>query len=187
MKLKTLVNKIKKDEKLEDLIKVQEFIKFITKRNICDNVSSLCIFLDDETKLMKRDIMFQELLTKVFKIMHLTDIELPTFVIESEDDNNGDLDLEVLTELYDTLNEYGIIEFVECKLANDDIDWTIDKIVSQDIETYNSSSRIISDLISNLPSMEDIGNLMTTLPNQLKDIQNLEILKPSNKTPQPKK
>jgi hypothetical protein len=188
MELKQIIVELKEGKFFPDLIKVEEYIPFSTKRVLTDDVVGLCLYLDEETNLLVNDILFKDLLTVIMKTLQLTDVE-----IENVTDELGELNIDVVIEAYDNLIELGIYEYIKSQLKNDDIDAIIEYKIKQRLETYNSVGNVIkgivNELVSKIPSQEEIGNLMTSLPSQLEDLKSLKILNPSNvksKTPSKK-
>jgi hypothetical protein len=181
MELKQIISQLEEGKSFPDLIKVDEYIPFSIKRVLTDDVVGLCIYKDEETDLLVNDILFKDLLTVIMKTLQLTDVE-----IENMTDENGELNIDVVIEAYDSLMELGIYEYIKSQLKNDDIDAIIEYKIKQRLETYNSVGNVIksivNELVSKIPSQEEIGNLMTSLPFQLEDLKNLKILNPSNKS-----
>ncbi len=179
MELKQIIAELKEGKFFTDLIKVDEYIQFTTKRVLTDDVIGLCLYKDEETDLLVNDILFKDLLTVIMKTLQLTDIE-----IDNITDENGELNIDVVIEAYDNLMELGIYEYIKSQFKNDDIDAIIEYKIKQRLEIHNSVGNVIksivNELVSRIPSQEDIGNLMTSLPSQLEDLKNLKILNPSN-------
>lgn len=203
MKLKSIISKLKKGEnEVLEKIKVTKYIPFSTKRAIVKNVAMQVTYKDEDlytnegeliqrgTEQLIHDSMLQELLTFAYKVSFLTDI-----VIEGLLDEDNIVDIKVAEEAYDLMCGYNIDEytslydFIESNFINDDIYETITYEVEQELNRTNSTANILKvileDIISNIPTMEDIGNLMTQIPNQLESLKDLKILNSisDNKTP----
>jgi hypothetical protein len=199
MKLKSIISKLKKGEEgTLEKIKIERYIPFATKRAIVKNVALQTTYKDenvysDEGELLQTgteqliwDSMLQDLLTFAYKIAYLTDITIDGLI-----DEDNIVDITVAEKAYDEmcgyqLDEiYNLYEYINSQFTNDDIDFIIDSEVGQLLDRNNSTANIlkilIEDLVSKLPSQEDIGNLMTQIPNQLEGLKDLKILKNNSK------
>jgi hypothetical protein len=193
MKLKSILSKIKKGEgEVLEKIKVEKYIPFSIKRAIVKNVAMQVTYKDEDlyteegelllegTEQLIHDLMLQELLTFAYKVSYLTDV-----VIDGLLDENGIVNIKITEKAYDAMCKAGVYWYINNQFINDDIDSLVNYEVKQELERNNSTANIlkilIEDLVSKLPSQEDIGNLMTEIPNQLDGLKNLKIL--NNKLP----
>lgn len=170
---------------LSELVNVElSYIPFSDKRNITDSIANLSTFVDETTNLLIHDKLAEDLLTLIHKVLYLTDI-----TIENILDEENDINTEVAIEAYDNLLQSGIASYIDSQLVNDDISILVEHKIKQKLETQNSVTfvltNLITDIASKIPSQEEIQGLMTSLPAQLSQLNNLNILGNSDK-PTPK-
>lgn len=201
MKLKSIISKLKKGEtEVLDKIKVTKYIPFATKRAIVKNVALQVTYKDENifdtesneliakgTEMLVHDLLLQELLTFSYKIAYLTDITVDGLI-----DEDNIINIEIAEKAYDdvcscVMDEYlNLYQFINTKFTNDDIESIISHEVKQELERNNSTANVlknvVEDLVSKLPTQEEIGNLMTQIPNQLESLKDLKILNKNNPT-----
>jgi len=194
MKIQEIIEKIDKDEGyIGDFIEVEEFILLQTKHVLTNNVVDLCVYVNEETNMLENNILSQVLFTNILKAHYFTDIELGINLgemlsrvpdenstieeIEEIEEQNAE-DLNKLMEIHDLLEEYSIIDYIDSEFKNDNLKEIIDYKINQKIQNHNSVYNVLQNIFKSLPSMEDIGNLMNTLPQELNSLKNLEILNP---------
>lgn len=191
MKLNEIIDLKPTQQQLSGLIKVElPYIPLADKRNITDNIARLSVYVDETTILLMHDVLAQRLLSAIHRVLYLTDIEIENIL-----DENNDINIEIAVNSYDKMIQNGILQHIEAQLVNDDIDEIVNYKIKQNIETYNSVSNvlrnIVTDLVSKIPSQEDIGNLMTSLPSQIEGLKDLKILNglntPTQNTKKPSK
>jgi len=199
MKLKSIISKLKKGEEgTLEKIKIKSYIPFSTKRAIVKNVALQTTYRDESiyseegellvqgTEQLVWDSMLQDLLIFAYKVAYLTDITIDGLI-----DEDNIVDIQVAEKAYDEMCGYQLDEcsdlyqYINSQLTNDDIEFIIDNEVGQELDRNNSTANIlkiiIEDLVSKLPSQEDIGNLMTQIPNQLEGLKDLKILNNNSK------
>ena len=188
MKLKSILDKLKKGEgEVLEKIKITKYIPFSTKRAITKNVAMQVTFKDEDvyddegelftkgTEQLVHDVIYQDLLTFAYKIAFLTDIEIEGLI-----DEDNIINFIVAEEAHNQMGEVGIYDYINEQFINDDIDEIITYEVNQELQRNNSTANIlkiiIEDLVSKIPTQEDIGNLMTQIPSQLEGLKDLKFL-----------
>ena len=194
MKLKSILDKLKKGEgEVLEKIKIAKYIPFSTKRAITKNVTMQVTFKDEDvyddegnlyskgTEQLVHDKIYEELLTFAYKIAFLTDIKIDGLI-----DEDNIVDVTVAEKAYDEIHSQslGIYDnlyvYINEQFVNDNIEELITYEVNQELKRNNSTANIlkiiIEDLVSKIPSQEDIGNLMTQIPSQLEGLKDLKFL-----------
>lgn len=177
MKLQEIISK-SKETPFNELIKVTSYIPLLLKGQIVKNIIALSTVPDQDTGLMKKDFLFQELFTTIFITLELSDVEIENILDES-----GTIEIDVAIEAYEQLIESGIYNYICNCLINNDINALVDMEVKQKVDLYNSVAavlqRTITSLVTKIPSEEGVKELMSQLSTQLGD---LNILNPKKST-----
>jgi hypothetical protein len=175
MKLQEIISKLKEGTPLSDLIKITPYIPLLAKRAIMNNAASLSTYIDEETNMMKKDILLSELFCTLFVTIETSDVE-----IENLQDENGEINVETAIEAYESLMESGAYSRISCKLVNNDVDALVDAEMNQRIDNHNSVAsvlnRAIGVLIEKIPNEDSIKELITQLPAQLASLGDLSVL-----------
>lgn len=188
MKLKLILDKLNKGEsEVLGEIKITKYIPFYLRRVIVKNVAMQVTVKDEDvyddegelyakgTEQLVHDVIYQELLTFAYKIAFLTDIEVEGLI-----DEDNIINSTIAEEAHNQMGESGIYDYINDQFVNDDIEELITYEVRQTLEINNSVANvlktIVEDLVSKIPNMEDIGNIMTQIPSQLEGLKDLKFL-----------
>ena len=171
MKLKEIIEKLEIGHIIRELIKVEvSHIPLITKRSIMNSVADLSLYINEESQMMSRDLILQEMFTTLLVLLETTDIELEGLV-----DENGDVDVEAALNIYDDIMKHGIYHFVCENVTNNDLEYLIESEIDQRITTHNSIAsvlaRTLQSLTSLLPSETKLMDAMKELPGMLGNLQ----------------
>ena len=169
-------NEIKSNPKLlESYIKIEKtYIPIQIKRQMVKNIVNFSLYTDEETKLLKHDIILQDLMTVLHIITECTDIQIENLL------NEGELNIDVAVKAYDRVLQLGIYKYIEERLENNDIIQLVNYEIQQQLSVVNSVSHVVlkslEKLFSIIPSQDKIQELISTLPQSISQLNGLQIL-----------
>jgi hypothetical protein len=161
---------------LESYITIEKtYIPLQLKRQIVKNIVDFSLYTDEETQLLKHDLMLQDLMTILHIVIECTDVQIDDLFTEEKK-----LNTEVAVEAYDKLIQFGIYKYIEDRLENNDITVLVDYEIQQQLSVVNSVSHIVlksfEKLFSIIPSQEKIQDLINTLPQTVSQLNGLQFL-----------
>ncbi len=192
MKLNEIITSLRSETPLpfSDLFQINvKNMPILVKRQMVRDVTNLSVYLDEETKLMRRDNFLVKILTTLFLTMQFTDIEIDELI-----DETGDINIELAVSAYDDLMETEIYAEI-LKQIDDivyDIDFLVDCEINEKINNYNSSGgvlqRIFEYIMEKVPDADSIKNMIQEIPLELEGLKNLEMFTlPTAKKPKKSK
>jgi hypothetical protein len=161
---------------LESYITIEKsYIPLQLKRQIVKNIVDFSLYTDEETQLLKHDLMLQDLMTILHLVIECTDVQIDDLFTEEKK-----LNTEVAVEAYDKLIQFGIYKYIEDRLENNDINVLVDYEIQQQLSVVNSVSHIVlksfEKLFSIIPSQDKIQDLINTLPQTVSQLNGLQFL-----------
>jgi hypothetical protein len=179
MKLNEIITSLKSETPLpfSDLFQINvKYMPILVKRQMVRDITNFSVYLDEETKLMRRDNILVKILTTLFLTLQFTDIEIDELF-----DENGDINIELAVSAYDDLMETAIYAEI-CKHIDDviyDIDCLVECELNEKINNYNSSGgvlqRIFEYIMEKVPDADSIKNMIQEIPLELEGLKNLEM------------
>ena len=165
---------------LESYITIEKsYIPLQLKRQIVKNIVDFSLYTDEETQLLKHDLMLQDLMTILHLVIECTDVQIDDLFTEEKK-----LNTEVAVEAYDKLIQFGIYKYIEDRLENNDINVLVDYEIQQQLSVVNSVSHIVlksfEKLFSIIPSQDKIQDLINTLPQTVSQLNGLQFLGGAN-------
>jgi hypothetical protein len=174
-----------KTNSLESYITIEKtYIPLQLKRQIVKNIVDFSLYTDEETQLLKHDLMLQDLMTILHLVIECTDVQIDDLFTEEQEDQEEKeekkLNTEVAVDAYDKLIQFGIYKYIEDRLENNDITVLVNYEIQQQLSVVNSVSHIVlksfEKLFSIIPSQEKIQDLINTLPQTVSQLNGLQFL-----------
>jgi len=140
-----------------------KYVNLVDQRRIINEIKSACLIVDDNSKLTKIDFVLKDLFTLLYITMNYTNIEIKELLFIDENINTR-----FALEIYDLLRKYNIDEFIYSESNCKHLLEMLEKEIEQEINIYNSVAlvikNILNDIISKLPSEDNIKVLMSEIP-----------------------
>lgn len=164
-----LISELKNNKNSYDNINVKNYIPFIEKKLLVNDVVNSCLEINEDGFLICDNFM-KKLLLDLKIIIAYTDIEFGENIIEE----------------YDFLAENKIINIVKKSISKDELDFIYkmtDKEIKQRMNIENSLANVMikvtNNIIKKLPDEKEIEGLLDKTSETLNnvDLKNIELLK----------
>jgi len=167
------------------LVKVKEYLPYVLKRAIINNIKSICLAKDENGKI-NYDSMAKKVMLDYTFCVNYTNIDLPEAIFDTYDKLNSSGLMNYMKNKLGLIEEYNLLK----NALNEEMDYELQFATINDFIGYQKENSMESQLkkfleiaISKIPDEKTIKNLIKNVKKEFKnfDPQKLQFLNDKSK------